>query len=134
MDDIKSVFFGCVRRGESVRIYPRPLGLNLLLEGDPNIFICPLSTNVKQDSLLVGIFEVRVGSVIYQQFHDLIGLFVIDKDGLRSRGRAVEFVFFQMIDNNGVVLFEILVYFVECAAFVPFYQHLMAIMKSLTAS
>lgn len=76
---------------------------------------------------------MRVGSVIYQQFHDLIGLFVVNKDGCEVEG-GLSSLCFQSIDDDGVVLFEILVYFVECAAFVPFYQHLMAIMKSLTAS
>lgn len=82
---------------------------------------------------MVAIFEVGIGSVVDEQLHDFIALLVVDEDGREVEG-GLAGLSFETIDDDGVIVSQEIVDFVDGAGFRDRYQHLMEIIKSLTTS
>lgn len=64
----------------------------------------PLSTYMKQDGLLVVIFKPGIGPMVKEEFHYLIGLFMVYQYGSDIESRLPGLCF-QSINDGRVVLF-----------------------------
>ena len=84
-----------------------------------------VSADIKENSLLIAIFEVRIGSIIDEQFHDLERLFLIDEYG-RKVECGLPGLRLKSIDKYAVILLKKPSDFLVGTAYRDRYQHLIA--------
>lgn len=104
-----------------------------LLKEKVYAFLFAFSTDIKEHSLLVTIFKVRIRSMINKQLHYLITLLVVDENSCKVEGR-LSCLCLETIDDNRIIVCQELFDFVHGAESPKAYQHLIAMIKSLTTS
>ena len=101
-------------------IEQRSLAINILfikreamIQKQIKAFLLSLSADIKKDSLLVIVFEMRVGAVVQKQFHNFVWLLMINEDG-RNIKSGLPGLSFESIDDGWSILFEVSMDFVHC--------------------
>ena len=132
MNDVQSIFLRGIEEG-CLSVYILLLQVEALLEKQFETFEFAISADVEEDGLLVVIFEVGVGSVVDEEFHDFVGLLVVDEDGWEVEcgltGLGLE-----AVDEDTVVLGQEAFDLFDAAGWGEEYQHFMAIANSFTIS
>ena len=63
MNNVEAIFFGCVKE-RSLSIDILLFKIESFLKKEVKTFLLSISADIKQNCLLVAIFEVRVGSIV----------------------------------------------------------------------
>ena len=104
MNDIESVLLGrIVKRSLSIDVLI--INSNPFLDQQIQTFLLTLPANIKHDSLLVVVFEMRISAGVDQKFHDAVGCFVVDHDRGEIK-RRLSGLRFQTIHDFLVVLLQ----------------------------
>lgn len=115
MNYVQSILLGRIEeRGLAVHILV--LKVQAAVKKQVQTLFLALPADIEHDGLLVTIFEVRICSVIDQQLHDFIALFVIDQNGCEVEGGLTS-LRFETIHNNRVVVLQESIDFIHCAKF-----------------